>query len=77
MNQEYSKLQQKRREELAAELQSASETRTAHEFESVEQMLRDDAATISVPAAVERRLSESVQQNPKPPRSWWDRWRKP
>jgi len=76
MNQERSKLQHEQREEQTADLQHASTTQAGHEFESVEQALRADAATTKVPAAVEQRLSQSVQKQPKPHGSWWTRWRK-
>jgi hypothetical protein len=76
MNPERTRLQHEQREEQTADLQHTTRTQAAHEFESVEQMIREDAAEVQVPATVEERLSQSVQQNPRPPGSWWKRWRK-
>ena len=54
-----------------------SETRTkqgaAREFTSAEELLRHDAAQTVVPVAVAKRLGESIQVEPKPERSWWQR----
>lgn len=77
MNPKQSKLQHKQQEEQTADLQQSACIQAAQEFASVEQMLRKDAAMTDVPATVEARLSQSVQQHPPPQRSWWNRWRKP
>jgi len=41
------------------------------EFNSVEEMLRQDAAQIEPPAAIAIRLADSIAREPKPARSWW------
>jgi len=76
MNQEHSKLRHEERQEQAAPLKQTTNSETPREFESVEEVLREDASAIVVPPAVEKRLSQSIQQSPKAPRSWWNRWRK-
>ena len=43
------------------------------EFTSAEELLRHDAAQTVVPATVSKRLGESIQFEPKPERSWWQR----
>ena len=43
------------------------------EFTSAEELLRHDAAHTVVPATVAKRLGESIQLEPKPERSWWQR----
>ena len=43
------------------------------EFTSAEELLRHDAAQTIVPATVAKRLGESIQLEPKPERSWWQR----
>jgi len=45
----------------------------AREFASAEEMLRHDAAQTEVPPAIAQRLAESIQKEPKPPRSLWQR----
>jgi hypothetical protein len=45
----------------------------AREFASAEELLRADASQTPVPPAVERRLDASIQREPKPARSWWQR----
>ena len=63
-----------RHQEQAAESQSA-EAKAAHaraqEFQSVEELLRHDAAQTAVPPEIARRLSESIAQPAPPRRSWW------
>jgi len=75
MNPKHKKLHHEQREEQETDLQQTSATHAAHEFESVEQVLRADASTTKVPAAVEQRLSQSVQEHPRNQKSWWNRWR--
>ena len=43
------------------------------EFTSAEELLRHDAAHTVVPATVAKRLGASIQLEPKPERSWWQR----
>jgi hypothetical protein len=53
--------------------QEGTQQRTALEFTSAEEMLRHDAAQTIVPPAVAKRLQKSIDQEPKPGRSWWQR----
>ncbi len=46
---------------------------SAREFASTEELLRHDASHTTVPPAIAERLSQSIQQEPKPERSWWKR----
>jgi hypothetical protein len=66
-----------RHREQAAESQTA-ESQSAHtvarEFQSVEDLLRHDAAQTAVPPEIARRLSQSIAQSAAPRRSWWRRF---
>lgn len=50
-----------------------SQQTSAREFASAEELLRHDASQTSVPPAIAERLSQSIQKEPKPERSWWRR----
>jgi hypothetical protein len=45
----------------------------AHEFATVEKMLRHDSLHTPVPPAIAQRLQESIGQLPAAQRSWWRR----
>jgi hypothetical protein len=65
-----------RHQEQAAEsqiAQSQSARTVAREFQSVEDLLRHDAAQTAVPPEIARRLSQSIAQPATPRRSWWRR----
>ena len=69
-----SKLTQKEQEQLAAE-QQQTQSSSAREFASVEEMLRHDALHTPVPPTVASRLEESVKQSPPASsRAWWRRF---
>ena len=69
-----SKLTQKEQEQLAAE-QQQTQSPSAREFASVEEMLRHDALHTLVPPTVASRLEESVKQlPPASSRAWWRRF---
>ncbi len=72
MNRPTSKLNQRQQEEIVSQQQSAQET-AALEFATAEEMLRHDAAHAPVPPAVAERLQKSIEREPKPERSWWQR----
>lgn len=59
------------------EQQQVSETHTqrteAREFATAEELLRHDAAQTDVPPAIAQRLAESIQQEPKATKSFWQR----
>ena len=46
-------------------------------FASVEEVLRQDASQIEVPARVEERLKQSLAGEILPKKSWWHRWINP
>ena len=66
--------QQRTEEQQQLGAEQRSEQQTAHEFASVEAMLRHDAVHTPVPPAIARRLQESIGQLPLPPQPWWRRW---
>jgi hypothetical protein len=51
--------------------QAHAEQAAAREFASAEEALREDARNVTVPPAVEQRLSKSIENLPKPGRPWW------
>ncbi|MGD0351169.1 MAG: hypothetical protein ABSB84_12775 [Verrucomicrobiota bacterium] len=61
--------QEQQQQQHAAEQQTQSPS--AREFASAEEMLRYDAAHTTVPPAIARRLQKSIGQTGAPPRSWW------
>ncbi len=75
MNPDPKKLQH-RQTEQTVETQQTQQQTTGREFESVEEMLRHDAAHVVVPPTIEPRLAESIAKEPgaNRPRAWWRRW---
>jgi len=68
------KLTPKEQQQLAAE-QQQTQSSSAREFASVEEMLRHDAMHTPVPPNIAYRLEESISQlPPPPPRAWWRRF---
>ena len=67
----------KRQTKLASQEEQLPELKTqqtaAHEFASAEALLRYDAEQTTVPPAVAQRLEESIQNQPRPARSLWQR----
>jgi hypothetical protein len=64
-----SKLSAEQQQQHAAEQQTQSQS--AREFASAEELLRYDAAHTTVPPDIARRLQKSVGPAKPPPRSWW------
>ena len=60
------------REEQALSEQ-VSQKHAAHEFSSVEEMLRHDALHTPVPPRIAHRLQQSVSGMTPPTASWWRR----
>ena len=54
--------------------EAQSRQTTIHEFTSVEELLRFDAKRADVPPEIAQRLSRTLQNEPRPARSWWQRW---
>jgi hypothetical protein len=52
---------------------SQAQHTTAREFATVEGALREDRANVTVPPAVEQRLTKSIENLPKPGKPWWKR----
>ena len=46
---------------------------SAREFATTEELLRHDANQTTVPPAIAERLARSIENEPKPERSWWRR----
>jgi len=60
-------------QQQVSETQSQQKT-AAREFGSVEELLRYDAKQTNVPPEIAQRLGRSLQNEPRPARSWWRRW---
>ena len=55
--------------------QQQTQSSSAREFASVEEMLRHDALHTPVPPTIAHRLEESIgQSSPPPGRAWWRRF---
>jgi hypothetical protein len=65
------KLTSQEQQELS---EAKSQQTAAREFATPEELLRYDAKQTIVPPAVAERLGQSIQQVPKPARSWWQRF---
>jgi hypothetical protein len=65
-----SKHQSREPELLAAK---SSQQFTATEYATAEELLRRDAAQTDVPPVIAERLSKSLQNLPRPSRTWWRR----
>lgn len=63
-------LNQRAEQALDTTHQSRSES-IVTEFQTAEELLRHDAATVELPESIPGRLAESVQQSPPDP--WWRR----
>ena len=74
MNGPNRKLQHEHKTEQEQQLTSAQQQQMAREFNNVEEMLRCDAEKIVVPPHIAARLQESIAQEPRPQRNWWQRW---
>ena len=65
----------KHQTKLSAEQQHTAEHQTqsqsAREFTSTEELLRYDAAHTTVPPGIARRLQKTIGQTGVTPRSWW------
>jgi hypothetical protein len=66
------KQQTKHSEQQQTEVGQESQQRATMEFANAEDLLRYDAAQVSVPPGIGQRLKESLGDlPPPPPRSWW------
>jgi transposase len=69
-----SKLQHREQQESATQSQASQQhQQQAREFESVEELLRYDAAQTEPPPTLESRVADSVAREPAQSRSWWKR----
>jgi hypothetical protein len=65
-----SKHQSREQEQVANQ---SSQQSAAREFATTEELFRHDAAQTDVPPIIAERLSKSIQNLPRPSRSWWRR----
>jgi len=76
MERKTSKLEQRQEAELEAHQHSQSAP-AGQVFESVDELLRYDAAQTQPPAQLRERLAKSIEDTPPPARSWWRRLLRP
>ena len=67
---QHTKLTQHEYSGQEAEQHAAQQTHP-HEFASVEEVLRHDAARTDVPPGLTRRIQEAAATVPVPKRAWW------
>jgi hypothetical protein len=67
------RLQHRQMEEQTAEQQQTTGQQAGLVFDSVEELLRHDTLQTVTPPAIVERLKASLEQEPKPKRSWWQR----
>lgn len=68
------KLTTEQQQQHTAEQQAQAQAQTAHEFASVEEMLRHDAIHTPVPPSIEQRLIKSAAELPQQKSAWWKRF---
>jgi hypothetical protein len=62
---------QQQREQFVAR---SNQENAALEFATTDDLLRHDAARTEVPPVIAERLSKSIENLPRPSRSWWQRF---
>jgi hypothetical protein len=67
------RLQHRQAEEQTAAQQQTTGQQAGLAFDSVEELLRYDNLQTLLPPAIAERLKTSLEQEPKPKRSWWQR----
>ena len=67
------RLQHRQAEEQTAEQQQTTGQQAGLAFDSVEELLRYDTLQTAPPPRIAERLKVSLEQEPKPRRSWWQR----
>ena len=67
------RLQHRQTEEQSAEQQQTTGQQAGLAFDSVEELLRYDNLQTTPPPTIAERLKVSLEQEPKPKRSWWQR----
>jgi hypothetical protein len=65
-----SKHRSQEQEQLA---HTAAQQSLAREFATAEELLRHDAAQTEVPPVIAERLTKSLQNLPRPSKTWWQR----
>ncbi len=73
MNSDKQHLQHRQAEEQTAEQQQTTGQQAGLTFDSVDELLRYDNLQTAPPPAIAERLKVSLEQEPKPKRSWWQR----
>jgi hypothetical protein len=53
--------------------EASGQQKSTREFATTEELLRHDASQTPVPPEIAERLARSIQNEPKPERSWWRR----
>lgn len=66
------RFQQKQKQQQSEEVQS-SQKKAGETFESVEELLRHDAAQTDPPSAIAARLKDTLEREPVQKGPWWKR----
>ncbi len=71
MNEKFSKLRQEQKQEIHQKQEE--QVSNAQQFDTVEEMLKADAAQIEVPRRVAEKLNRSIGQMGDSEKAWWKR----
>jgi hypothetical protein len=69
-----SQLQHQQQQEQTSGQQTSSQAKAPQEFASVEDLLRFDANQVTPPPTIADKLKASLEAEPPPKRSWWQRF---
>ena len=69
---EHRKLEHRQQEQTETQQQSVQQG--SMEFNSVEEVLRHDAAQVNPPVRLAKRLGDSIASEVQPKRPWWRRF---
>lgn len=77
MNPDPAKLRHQQNEQHSVDFHQNQTHQDQREFATAEEMIRYDVEQTTVPDEIAKRLSTSIQSEPKPANSWWRRWFSP
>ena len=67
------KHESKQKSQEQDQLAAASQQTNEREFATAEELLRHDAEQTQVPPVIAERLTKSIQNLPRPEKTWWER----
>ena len=67
------KHESKQKSQEQAQLATTAPQHSTREFATAEELLRHDATQTQVPPVIAERLTKSIQNLPRPSKTWWQR----